>query len=668
MLLTGTNPEKNYWMGADGFTWWTGQVQGDGAKKLNKDGTTSPYKDETASNRVKVRIIGYHTSKHDELSVEDLPWAQVMLPATASQSSGFGTIHQLALGSWVIGFFFDGLNCQQPIVMGVIGDIYTGEQNKAFPGKVLSDNPNLPGFNNVLHPLYDNRLDGSNIGSGIPAGANPQTNAPGSGAYCLADYGQQHNEQTKVSVANGKCGTDTADKLDQTLGDMFKFLSTVKKIDELYINKYTGKVIDFLGKIQGFIGRIQNIVGDILGSIKKLITKKVKKIVRNLLNSILNPLEISLLPAKELSTKLLNLLICLIDNILDSLESFIENLIVGLVENVVNAAFCLIQSTINSILSAVNSAISGGLQAIQGIVSLIAQGGSLIANLASSIETFLATLCSGFNCNIDVSRYDTKTGVMEPRNLFGSNDAIINTDFLNVDSPQIFDADGKLVTGSLNCSQDNLGIFPCIPQIALLGLNGDAGIPRIIPIIDSLGKIISTIIQDPGNNITTNPTAIVTSCNGYGSGAEVSVVVTNGMVTDVIINNQGNGYPNFQNNVANIDLTKAIPADSSNYTGVIIGFTVTNTGSGYDDTTKILVDGYECAVPNITDGYITSVVNNCSNRIITQAPSIQIFGVGTGAVIVPIIKYVPKEESLTLVQNYNVPIEIIDCPGHPQGN
>jgi hypothetical protein len=54
------------------------------------------------------------------LSNGDLPWAIVLLPTT---SSGVGNAgpgrHQLQVGSWVYGFFADGQDCQQPVIVGV---------------------------------------------------------------------------------------------------------------------------------------------------------------------------------------------------------------------------------------------------------------------------------------------------------------------------------------------------------------------------------------------------------------------------------------------------------------------------------------------------------------------------------------------------------------------
>lgn len=71
--------------------------------------------------RVKVRCFGIHDAPKEELPVDDLPWASMMLP---SNSAGTGSVGQSATGvvegAWVVGFFTDGKNMQQPLVMGVL--------------------------------------------------------------------------------------------------------------------------------------------------------------------------------------------------------------------------------------------------------------------------------------------------------------------------------------------------------------------------------------------------------------------------------------------------------------------------------------------------------------------------------------------------------------------
>jgi hypothetical protein len=69
-----------------------------------------------------VRIIGYHTDNLSILPIEDLPWAMVLQPTTSAAISGIGTAPVgLMTGSWCVGFFLDGDDMQQPMVMGTLG-------------------------------------------------------------------------------------------------------------------------------------------------------------------------------------------------------------------------------------------------------------------------------------------------------------------------------------------------------------------------------------------------------------------------------------------------------------------------------------------------------------------------------------------------------------------
>jgi hypothetical protein len=89
------------------FVWFTGVVE--------------DRHDPVLLNRVKVRVFGYHTENKDKLPTADLPWAAVLMPTTSSGTSGVGDgTHGLVEGSWVMGFFRDGPDAQDPVIMGTI--------------------------------------------------------------------------------------------------------------------------------------------------------------------------------------------------------------------------------------------------------------------------------------------------------------------------------------------------------------------------------------------------------------------------------------------------------------------------------------------------------------------------------------------------------------------
>ena len=72
--------------------------------------------------RVRVRCVGYHTEDNNDLKTKDLPWATIMQPTTSAAMQGIGSSPTgLVRGTHVVGFFRDGTDAQDPIVMGSIG-------------------------------------------------------------------------------------------------------------------------------------------------------------------------------------------------------------------------------------------------------------------------------------------------------------------------------------------------------------------------------------------------------------------------------------------------------------------------------------------------------------------------------------------------------------------
>ena len=70
--------------------------------------------------RVKVRVFGRHDIREGtqyNINTKDLPWSQVVMPATTPAINGTGHSVNLAIGSLVCGVFLD-ISAQEFIVMG----------------------------------------------------------------------------------------------------------------------------------------------------------------------------------------------------------------------------------------------------------------------------------------------------------------------------------------------------------------------------------------------------------------------------------------------------------------------------------------------------------------------------------------------------------------------
>ena len=113
---------KRHFVGRDGFHWWIGQIVKTEPWTLNMGGSTAKEPDIGGfSYRYQVRIMGYHTDDPQVLKDEELPWASVMYPVTAGAGGGVDAqTPSLKKGNFVYGFFIDGEDAQQPVIMGII--------------------------------------------------------------------------------------------------------------------------------------------------------------------------------------------------------------------------------------------------------------------------------------------------------------------------------------------------------------------------------------------------------------------------------------------------------------------------------------------------------------------------------------------------------------------
>lgn len=114
--------ENTNFAGKDGFVWWVGEVEN--------------RVDPLAMGRCQIRIFGWHSTNKLRVPTESLPWAHPLYPINGSK-----TFSAPQIGDWILGFFLDGENAQQPVMMGFLPGIKKQFTTSAISSLVSSYEP-----------------------------------------------------------------------------------------------------------------------------------------------------------------------------------------------------------------------------------------------------------------------------------------------------------------------------------------------------------------------------------------------------------------------------------------------------------------------------------------------------------------------------------------------
>ena len=180
-------------MGKDGFQWFVGVVE--------------DRQDPQRLGRVRVRCLGYHTEIHEDLKTVDLPWAHPMNPITSATVSGLGqTPLGPVEGTWVVGFFQDAADAQQPIIMGtlpgVANTLPTKDGSKGFQDRL-----------NGNYPKYINETDVNRLA----VNEKSTTTAPGETSTEVNPHPTLTLRRADRDLAVGVANTDATTVVDDVV-------------------------------------------------------------------------------------------------------------------------------------------------------------------------------------------------------------------------------------------------------------------------------------------------------------------------------------------------------------------------------------------------------------------------------------------------------------------
>ena len=617
-------------IGREGFNWWIGQVENDGAKYWNaelEDGNGDfDYGDWDWTNKVKVRIIGYHNPNRKELPTRDLPWAQVLMPPIYSQRSGIGSVHQLQINTWVVGFFMDGTSAQIPIVMGSLTDENPSSGYGVEGGKE-------EGFAQLTPPKYkfpDHNGDGSSAANtGSTVQTNEETGVDEKPTNNEGHKKEEGEETTKnergaaktesekqkaatdkqkvtVQVGNGKCGSETATKLEAPMAEFMKFARGIEKneIDE-FINKQTGKVVDLEYEINLTQQRIQKKLTGLTANIKGVVMEETNKLVKEGLADLSIPDPELDVAVRDQLKSVGDLVSCLFKQMIGELGDFIKGMLKDLVENVLDTALCLVQNFLGEIMKKLMDKIQGALDMLKGVTGAIKGARDKIQNLLNKVGDFIDLFCDGqLSCAIGASVFETGLG-SKPKGLEAAAKAasqykvkppnsisivgkgnpikgfvpavdrnglkkVFDTatgSLVDLDSAaglatgiseknfdtrgplekfeglNFYDSSGNISSAAVNCNNSILNKKPCFPEMVWDNLQSTSPV-KALPIVDDIGQILGMFMQKKGSsvNLEAQVKAQFTCNEPEGSGAEFKPNIVNGKVESIAVTKPGIGY------------------------------------------------------------------------------------------------------------------------------
>jgi hypothetical protein len=596
---------KSNFLGKDGFIWWVGQVAD--PKVWSNDKTRIDNGKDAWGYRCKVRIIGYHSFDSNELKDDDLPWAHILTSASdgAPGQGGFGKLPLLVGGESVVGFFLDGEEAQQPVVMGcfhrspAVVNVDNGEPFQPFTGsKATALRTGPQSTRNKAQDDGTSKEIEENLGPGsqFEMLSNPKFGVDSEGSLDLdpafspfttdtssnagATFGAPNIPQDQlfytdkaeagfltevknlgpVEGENG-CGNNILAQITNALQTFIRTINGLEKTALGFIDPVRNVVVDIQQTIRSVARLVASIMKFVINGMRDGIFKLIGKLFKLLGITIPSPLQ---LPISEAAKNIMNIIFCIFEKLFGPLMDYIMGLLNGVIGKSPNIPRCAVEEITGALVNKLGDMIDGALSSILSGLDWLANGISSIAGALTSGLDLIGQLLSFLSCDSlackSTTSWDPFAGVAFP-SMDSWNNVLGNMDILNgLGSPDLalgyLSAFGSSDTPFKNCrktivnpqTQDDLGAMPigvkfykCIPPE--VRIYGDGVGARAKAVVSEVdGSIVTFLLCDPGRGYTYPPEIKIVDNSNYGRGAQAKTKIVNGRIESIYIENPGSGY------------------------------------------------------------------------------------------------------------------------------
>ena len=342
----------------------------------------------------------------------------MMDAVTGSGQGGMGDSLTLVGGETALGFFLDGEEAQQPVIIGLLNRHNSVRNsisaNELTQGKSSRFRPFTGG--NLNKPTKTKRSETEDIAppnSDAVQGRIKREDEGGTEQGVVQEKGKSdagaqrfEPENTVEHQIPSTCGNDAIGRLTQVITDFITLTNSLESSLGKFVDPISNAIFDMDTEIKKVVRTAKGVVKGIINNVRDGLFGKLTLIFSTFLGNLnlVNPLDyISDAVSNKAFQKVLDIIFCLFEKLLGDLTGFLTNLFKSLLGRIINGPFCAVEQFVSGIFSKIFSMLedllapvlsglewlTGGIGAIQGFLRKA-------SNLATAIFNFIG--CDGKKC------------------------------------------------------------------------------------------------------------------------------------------------------------------------------------------------------------------------------------------------------------------------------
>jgi hypothetical protein len=460
--------------------------------------------------RYKVSIIGRHYAiKGNPDEADLLEMAEVVYPVTAGSGLG-GTKQTAALkqGAHVIGFYADGKEGRNPVILGCFGvneqnepNIFQGDPTQFF--QLRTANKGQCGEKLKPVPEKDQNLEKDK--KPIEANASPQ------------QASQAH--KTKVEDGNVKEPIYKPTRCEQP-ADIINNIKLLLEKLSYYTNLAKGGASDLISSIDGIIKSVTRAISGLTNTLLDRARGYLINLINNGIKDVMNLFPPFLRPGFNLDVQgALNGLGCAFNKIKDKVLGVVQNLAKQFIDNYVNAPLCAATSFLGGLLGNVLGEINGAVDTAVSAINSIINIGTGFADKTLDVLDFVLNLLGFFECDTnekkcpDTTQWSFWNG---PKDVQANIEEGVSRTVQNIiDEVETVLPGSEAGAAALPCNSRQVPCGP--PQVKITGGGGSGA--QANAVVSATGAILGLDFSAFGSEYTYEPQIILTDSCGTGGGA-----------------------------------------------------------------------------------------------------------------------------------------------------